>query len=203
MRTAAVRRRVASLCVRARGAGEDQPHRSAADLQHVSGHYIPLSELQAYTKKAIAEKLIDQQVQRHRDRQGARRHRHGASRQAGQARAGLGRRARPGQRGLPHHRRHGDARARAGHRQPAAASGDAADRARVQRSRQQRIRDSQRRRLQPQAGRRRRHSGGHRPLVHEDRRSHRLPDGSDRSRQGHAAQGRGRVEGVPVEACAR
>jgi mannose-6-phosphate isomerase-like protein (cupin superfamily) len=26
------------------------------------GHYIPLSELQAYTKKAIAEKLIDQQV---------------------------------------------------------------------------------------------------------------------------------------------
>jgi hypothetical protein len=26
------------------------------------GHYIPLSELQAYTKKAVAEKLIDQQV---------------------------------------------------------------------------------------------------------------------------------------------
>ena len=26
------------------------------------GYYIPLSELQAYTKKAIAEKLIDQQV---------------------------------------------------------------------------------------------------------------------------------------------
>jgi mannose-6-phosphate isomerase-like protein (cupin superfamily) len=26
------------------------------------GHYIPLSELQAYTKKAIAEKLVDQQV---------------------------------------------------------------------------------------------------------------------------------------------
>jgi mannose-6-phosphate isomerase-like protein (cupin superfamily) len=26
------------------------------------GHYIPLDELQAYTKKAIAEKLIDQQV---------------------------------------------------------------------------------------------------------------------------------------------
>ena len=26
------------------------------------GHYIPLSELQAYTKKAIEEKLIDQQV---------------------------------------------------------------------------------------------------------------------------------------------
>jgi len=26
------------------------------------GHYIPLSELQAYTQKAVAEKLIDQQV---------------------------------------------------------------------------------------------------------------------------------------------
>jgi len=26
------------------------------------GYYIPLSELQAYTKKAVAEKLIDQQV---------------------------------------------------------------------------------------------------------------------------------------------
>ena len=26
------------------------------------GHYIPLSELQAYTKKGIAEKLVDQQV---------------------------------------------------------------------------------------------------------------------------------------------
>ena len=26
------------------------------------GHYIPLSELQAYTKKAVAEKLVDQQV---------------------------------------------------------------------------------------------------------------------------------------------
>ena len=47
------------------------------------GYYIPLSELQAYTKKALAEKLLDQQVQGHRDRQGAHRHRHGASRQAG------------------------------------------------------------------------------------------------------------------------
>ena len=26
------------------------------------GHYIPLSELEAYTKKAVAEKLVDQQV---------------------------------------------------------------------------------------------------------------------------------------------
>ena len=26
------------------------------------GHYIPLAELQAYTKKAIEEKLLDQQV---------------------------------------------------------------------------------------------------------------------------------------------
>ena len=65
---------------------------------------------------------------------------------------------------------------------------------------QQRLGDSQRRRLQAQGRRRRRHSGRHRPLVHEDRRPHRLPDGADRSRQGHAAQGRSRVEGVPVEA---
>ena len=34
----------------------------------------------------------------------------------------------------------------------------------------------------------------------EDRRPHRLSDGADRSRQGDAAQGRSRIEGVPVEA---
>ena len=37
----------------------------------------------------------------------------------------------------------------------------------------------------------------HRPLVHEDRRSHHLPDDSRRSRQGDAAQGRSRVESRP------
>ena len=78
--------------------------------------------------------------------------------------------------------------------------GDAADRPRVQRTRQQRLRHSQRQELQPQAWRRRRDSGRHRPLVHEDRRPHRLPDGANRSRQGHADQGRGRIEGVSVEA---
>ena len=31
-------------------------------MQHVPGYYIPLSELQAYTKKALDEKLLDQQV---------------------------------------------------------------------------------------------------------------------------------------------
>ena len=46
---------------RACGANEDQPHRSAAHLQHVSG-ITSRSELAAYTKKAIAEKLTDQQV---------------------------------------------------------------------------------------------------------------------------------------------
>ncbi len=38
------------------------------------------------------------------------------------------------------------------------------------------------------------------PLVHQDRRPPRLPDGADRSRQGLAAQERGPVEGLPVEA---
>ena len=42
--------------------------------------------------------------------------------------------------------------------------------------------------------------GRHRPLVHEDRRSHHLPDGPHRSRQGDAAQGRGGVEGVSFQA---
>ena len=88
------------------------------------GHYIPLSELQAYTKKAVEEKLIDQQV---RDID------------IGKAHVGIGmvhrgkldkpapelrRRTRSGQRGLPHHRRHGDAGARAGHHGPPAAPGD-------------------------------------------------------------------------------
>ena len=58
----------------------------------------------------------------------------------------------------------------------------------------------ERRRLPAQAGRRRRDPGGHRSLVHEDRRSHRLSDGADRPGQGHADQRRGGVEGVPVEA---
>ena len=70
------------------------------------GTYIPLSELEAYTKKAIAGEADRPAGAGHRARQGARRHRHGLSRQARQAGAGLGRRARSGQRGLSHHLRH-------------------------------------------------------------------------------------------------
>ncbi len=45
-----------------------------------------------------------------------------------------------------------------------------------------------------------RDSRRHRPLVHADRRPHHLSHGADRSGQGDAPQGRRGVEGVPVEA---
>ena len=45
--------------------------------------------------------------------------------------------------------------------------------------------DSQSNRLSAQGRRRRHHSGRHRALVHQDRRSHHLSHGSHRSRQGH------------------
>ena len=48
--------------------------------------------------------------------------------------------------------------------------------------------DSQRRHARAEGRRRHRDPGRHRPLVHEDRRSHHLPDGADRSRQGDAAR---------------
>jgi hypothetical protein len=51
------------------------------------GTYIPAAELEGYAKKAVAEKLLDQQV---RDIDSAYRHRHGPSGQAGQAGAGFG-----------------------------------------------------------------------------------------------------------------
>ena len=44
--------------------------------------------------------------------------------------------------------------------------------------------------------------GRHRPLVHEDRRPHRLHDGAHRPRQGDAAQGRGGLEGLSGQAVA-
>ena len=164
------------------------------------GYYIPASELQAYTKKAIAEKLIDQQV---RDVD------------IGKAHVGIGMVHRgkldaPRPNSVAEHDQvsevyhvidgSGDAGPRSGHHQPAAATRHAADGPRVQRAGQQRLGHPQRRDLRPQARRRRGDPGGHRPLVHEDRRSHRLPDGPHRSGQGHAAQGRSRIEGVSVEA---
>jgi hypothetical protein len=54
------------------------------------GTYIPAAELEGYARKALAEKLLDQQV---RDIDSAYRHRHGPSGQAGQAGAGFGGRA--------------------------------------------------------------------------------------------------------------
>ena len=42
--------------------------------------------------------------------------------------------------------------------------------------------------LRAEGRRRRGHPGRHRPLVHEDRRPHHLPDGAGRSRQGDPAQ---------------
>ena len=44
------------------GNGSHQSDRPAADLHHVSGDLYPAAELERYTQKAIAEKLIDQQV---------------------------------------------------------------------------------------------------------------------------------------------
>ena len=149
--------------------------------------YIPVDELQAYTKKAIAEKLTDQQV---RDIDIGKAHvgigmvYRGKLDKPG---ARLGRRARSRQRGLPHHRRLGDAGARSRSSSTGSAVPRPADRRRVQRPGQQRRRHPQRRDASTQGRRRGRHSGGHRPLVHEDRRSHHLSDGSHRSRQGHAA----------------
>ena len=52
---------VVAVAITARGgrcSGEGIP----TDLQHVSGTYIPNAEVQAYVKRAIANKLIDQQV---------------------------------------------------------------------------------------------------------------------------------------------
>jgi hypothetical protein len=56
------------------------------------GTYIPLSELEAYTRKALAEKLLDQQVRDIDIGKGQYRHRHGPSWQARQAKSRFSRR---------------------------------------------------------------------------------------------------------------
>jgi mannose-6-phosphate isomerase-like protein (cupin superfamily) len=43
-------------------ASQDQPDRSAADLPDVPRHLHPVERTRAYTNKALAEKLLDQQV---------------------------------------------------------------------------------------------------------------------------------------------
>ena len=114
------------------------------------GYYIPASELQAYTNKAVAEKLIDQQV---RDVE------------IGKAHIGIGMVHRGKLDGpLPnsvaehdqvsevYHVIDGSATlvVGPGHHQPAAPARHAADGPRVQRTRQQWLRDPERADLQPQ-----------------------------------------------------
>ena len=104
-------RRGGVLTRRAVRAGQSQndPQPTCND---VPGDLHPEREIQAYAKKAIAEKLTDQQVRDIEHRQGhvgiGVVHR-GKLDCAG---AGVGRRARPRERGLSHHRRIGDARHR-------------------------------------------------------------------------------------------
>ncbi len=160
------------------------------------GQYIPVSELQAYTKKAIAERLTDEQVW---------------DIEIGKAHIGIGMVHRgkldaPAADSVAEHDQVSEvyyiidgtatARPRSGYPQQAAASRHAPNSPRVQRTRKQRIGNSERCRVPAQARRRGSDTGRHRSPVHEDRRSHRLSDGQDRSRQGHADQGRGRVESV-------
>ena len=94
------------------------------------GTYVPLAELDAYTKKAIAEKLVDQQV---RDID------------IGKAHIGIGMVYRgkldkpapnsvAGERGLSHHLRVCDAGARPRHSQSAAATCNATHRRGIQRT---------------------------------------------------------------------
>ena len=168
------------LCGGNRGAGEDQPHGSATHLQYVPGYYIPLSELQAYTKKAVAEKLVDQQV---RDIE------------IGKAHIGIGmvhrgKLDKPAPDSVAEHDQVSEVYHIIDGTATLVLGPDITNRQRRPATQltvrefngpgNNGIGDSQWRLLQPQAGRRRRDSGGHRPLVHEDRRPHRLPDGADR-----------------------
>ncbi len=164
------------------------------------GTYIPLSELDAYTKKAMAENLVDQQV---RDIN------------IGKANVGIGMVYRgkldaPAANSVAEHDQVSevyhiisgisDPDARPGHYQQTTPPGDAAYRCGVQRTGKQRLGYSQRRGAPVEGGRCRRHSRGHGALVPEDRRSHQLPDDSYRPGQSHPAQERSAIEGVPVEA---
>ena len=90
-------------------------------MQRVPGYYIPVSELQAYTNKAIAEKLTDQQV---RDIEIGKAHIGiGMVHRAGSiSRAEFRCRTRPGERGLSRHRRIRHAHARRRHRRSPAPS---------------------------------------------------------------------------------
>jgi len=92
-----------------------------------------------------------------------------------------------------------DARPRAGHRQPPAASRDAAHVVEFNGpgNNGSDIRNGVAHQIK--AGDVVVIPAGNGPLVHQDRRSHQLPDGAYRSGQGHAAEERGAVDGLPVE----
>ena len=166
------------------------------------GYYIPVSELQAYTKKAIAERLTDQQV---RDIE------------IGKAHIGIGMVHRgkldgPAPNSVAEH----DQVSEVYHIIEGTATlmlgADITNRQRRPAT-QQTVREfngpgnngSEIRNgvcVQPEGWRCRGDSGRHGTPVHEDRRSHRLSDGAHRSRQGDAHQGRGCLEGVSLEAFA-
>ena len=163
------------------------------------GTYIPLSELEAYTKKAIAEKLVDQQV---RDIE------------IGKAHVGIGmvyrgKLDKPGADSVAEHDQVSEVYHIIDGSATLVLGPDIVNRQRRPATQRTVVEfngpgnngsDIRNGVGLPDQGRRRRgHSGRHGPLVHEDRRSHRLPDGSHRSRQGHAAQERGAVEGIPEQ----
>ena len=187
--------------VGARRAGQDQPDRPAADLQHVSRVLHPAERAAGLHEEGHRGEPDRSAGARHRDRQGAHRHRHGASRQAGQTRARIPspstiRSARSTTSSTARRRWCSDRTSRTGSgarrrqltvREFNGPGNNGSD-----------IRNGRSYDLKPgdvvviPAG------TGH--WFTEDRRPHRLPDGADRSRQGDADQGRSRIQGVPVEA---
>ena len=124
------------LTIGAQAQGKINPTDPQPTCQMCPGTYIPVSELEAYTKKALDEKLLDQQV---RDID------------IGKSNIGIGmvhrgKLDKPNPDSVAEHDQisevyhvtvgGGDAGAGSRYRQPAAAAGDHAHRRRVQRSRQ-------------------------------------------------------------------
>ena len=152
------------------------------------GTFIPRAELEAYTKKAIAEKLTDQQV---RDVE------------IGKAHVGIGmvyrgKLDKPAPNSVAEHDQVSEVYHIISGSATLVLGPDIADRQRRPATLRTVVEfngpgnnGSQIRNgvtLPARAWRRRRHPRGHRSLVHEDRGPHQLSDGADRSGQGDAAQ---------------
>ena len=180
---------MAAACVAAAVVAQGDPQPTC---RMCPGTYIPKDELDAYVKKAIGEKLTDQQV---RDVE------------IGKAHIGIGvvhrgKLASPAPDSVAEHDQvsevyhiiEGTATLMLGPDIVGAKRRNTRGRGTPTRV------DPERRLVRSEAGRRRRDPRGHGPLVHEDRRPRHLSDGADRSRQGNAPQERGRLEGVPREA---